>query len=182
MWETSLNSTKHPRPLPIWKKSADVKATAAGQQSLPTNPSAPFGPPDPWLSSRIHPLSAKTFPQPARSEAQPRGARPPTPLDAFLEMQLEKFPKTSGGGKKGVNSSPSKEGTTVFLRASTSPRGEPNRKKSVTSKSNFPREPPSSMVLLLERLEPASPWSTLEWRLSAEGGKKNKTTMIKLQL
>lgn len=83
------------------------------------------------------------------------------------------FPKL-GEEEKGVNSSPSKEGTTVFLRASTSPRGEPNRKKSVTSKSNFPREPPSSMVLLLERLEPASPWSTLEWRLSAEGEKKRK--------
>lgn len=59
-------------------------------------------------------------------------------------------------------SSPSSEGTTVFLSASTNPRGEPNRKKSATSKSNFPRDPPSSMVLLLERREPGSPRSTLE--------------------
>lgn len=65
-------------------------------------------------------------------------------------------------------SSPSNEGTTVFLSASTNPRGDPNRKKSVTSKSNFPKEPPSSMVLLLERLDPGSPWRTLEWRLKAE--------------
>ncbi len=60
----------------------------------------------------------------------------------------------------------SKEGTTVFLRARTRPSGEPKRKKSDTSKSNFPRAPPpSSMVLLLDRREPGSFLKTLECRL-----------------
>lgn len=61
---------------------------------------------------------------------------------------------------------PSKEGTTVFLRARTRPSGEPKRKKSDTSKSNFPRAPPpSSIVLLLDRREPGSFLKTLECRL-----------------
>lgn len=46
--------------------------------------------------------------------------------------------------------SPSSMGITVFRSARTKPRGEPNRKKSDTSKSNLPRELPSSMVLLLD--------------------------------
>ena len=56
---------------------------------------------------------------------------------------------------------------TVFRRASTSPRGEPNMKKSDTSNSNFPRAPASSMVLLLERRDTPSLRSTLECRLEA---------------
>lgn len=58
---------------------------------------------------------------------------------------------------------------TVFLRASTKPSGEPKRKKSDTSKSNFPREDPSSMVLLLDLREVVSLRKTLECKL---GGTK----------
>lgn len=54
---------------------------------------------------------------------------------------------------------------TVFLSASTKPSGEPNRKKSDTSKSNFPREPPSKKVLLLDLREAASFRKTLECKL-----------------
>lgn len=57
---------------------------------------------------------------------------------------------------------------TVFLRASTKPRGEPNRKKSDTSKSNFPTEPPSSIVLLLDLRETASFRKTLECKLEGQ--------------
>lgn len=57
---------------------------------------------------------------------------------------------------------------TVFLRARTKPNGEPNRKKSDTSKSNFPREPPSSMVLLLDLREAASFRKTLECKLEGQ--------------
>lgn len=60
---------------------------------------------------------------------------------------------------------PSSIGMTVFLRASTKPSGEPNRKKSDTSKSNFPRELPSSIVLLLDLRETASFRKTLECKL-----------------
>ena len=62
--------------------------------------------------------------------------------------------------------SPSREGMTVFLKARTSPRGHPQRKRSATSKSNLPTAPaPSSMVELLERRELGSFLSTLAWRL-----------------
>lgn len=60
---------------------------------------------------------------------------------------------------------PSSIGMTVFLRASTKPSGEPKRKKSDTSKSNFPREPPSNVVLLLNLREAASFRKTLECKL-----------------
>lgn len=83
MWETSLNSTKHPRPLP-----ADVKATAAGQQSLPMDPSARFRTARALTFITYSSASSQDFPRPARSEAQPPGTRPPTSPDAFLEMQL----------------------------------------------------------------------------------------------
>lgn len=59
-------------------------------------------------------------------------------------------------------------GITVFLRASTKPSGEPKRKKSDTSKSNFPREPPSSMVLLLDLREAVSFRRTLECKLERQ--------------
>lgn len=59
-------------------------------------------------------------------------------------------------------------GITVFLSARTKPRGEPNRKKSDTSKSNFPRELPSSMVLLLDLREAASLRKMLECKLQGE--------------
>lgn len=85
-------------------------------------------------------------------------------MNTIIINQSQTFAKGAQRGRKPF--SPSNEGTTVFLRASTNPRGEPKRKKSVTSKSNFPREPPSSMVLLLERRDPGSAWRTLEWRLS----------------
>lgn len=62
--------------------------------------------------------------------------------------------------------SPSREGTTVFLKARTSPSGHPKRKRSAISKSNLPRAPaPSSIVELLERQELGSFLSTLAWRL-----------------
>lgn len=62
--------------------------------------------------------------------------------------------------------SPSREGTTVFLKARTSPSGHPKRKRSAISKSNLPRAPaPSSIVELLERRELGSFLSTLAWRL-----------------
>lgn len=57
---------------------------------------------------------------------------------------------------------------TVFLRASTKPSGEPKRKKSDTSKSNFPREPPSSIVLLLDLRETVSFLRTLECKLEGQ--------------
>lgn len=67
--------------------------------------------------------------------------------------------------------SPSREGMTVFLKARTSPRGHPKRKRSATSKSNLPTAPaPSSMVELLERRELGSFLSTLAWRLQVRGG------------
>lgn len=59
-------------------------------------------------------------------------------------------------------------GMTVFLRASTKPSGEPKRKKSDTSKSNFPREPPSSIVLLLDLRETVSFLRTLECKLEGQ--------------
>lgn len=64
--------------------------------------------------------------------------------------------------------SPSSMGITVFLSARTKPRGDPNRKKSDTSKSNFPRELPSSMVLLLDLREAVSLRKMLECKLESE--------------
>lgn len=64
--------------------------------------------------------------------------------------------------------SPSSMGITVFLRARTKPRGDPNRKKSDTSKSNFPRELPSSMVLLLDLREAVSLRKMLACKLELE--------------
>lgn len=74
---------------------------------------------------------------------------------------------------KAWKSSPSNIGITVFLRASTKPSGEPKRKKSDTSKSNFPKEPPSSIVLLLDLRDAESFRKTLECKL--EGQHKNKS-------
>lgn len=59
-------------------------------------------------------------------------------------------------------------GITVFLSARTKPRGEPNRKKSDTSKSNFPRELPSSMVLLLDVRDAVSLRKMLECKLQGQ--------------
>lgn len=74
---------------------------------------------------------------------------------------------------------PSREGTTVFLRARTKPRGEPNRKKSDTSKSNLPRAPPpSSIVLLLDRREPGSFLKTLACKLHTHTTKKKHQKII----
>lgn len=69
-------------------------------------------------------------------------------------------------------------GMTVFLSASTRPSGDPNRKKSDTSKSNLPSEPPSSMVLLLDLREAASPRSTLECKLERHGVMRIPTIII----
>lgn len=59
----------------------------------------------------------------------------------------------------------SRAGMTVFRSARTRPRGEPKRKKSVISNSNFPIFPPSSIVELLDRLDPGSFLRTLECKL-----------------
>jgi len=57
---------------------------------------------------------------------------------------------------------------TVFRSARTRPKGEPKRKKSVISNSNFPIFPPSNIVELLDRLDPGSFLSTLECKLGQE--------------
>lgn len=43
---------------------------------------------------------SRDSPRPARSEAQPRGTRPPTSPDPFLEMQLAKISQNLGKRKK----------------------------------------------------------------------------------
>lgn len=62
----------------------------------------------------------------------------------------------------------SRAGITVFRSASTRPKGEPKRKKSVISKSNLPIFPPSSMVELLDLLDMGSFLRTLECKLGQE--------------
>lgn len=62
----------------------------------------------------------------------------------------------------------SRAGITVFRSASTRPKGEPKRKKSVISKSNFPIFPPSNIVELLDRLDVGSFLRTLECKLGQE--------------
>lgn len=68
----------------------------------------------------------------------------------------------------------SRAGMTVFRSARTRPKGEPKRKKSVISNSNFPIFPPSSIVELLDRLDPGSFLRTLECKLEQEQKIKTK--------
>lgn len=63
---------------------------------------------------------------------------------------------------------------TVFRSARTKPKGEPKRKKSVISNSNFPIFPPSNIVELLDRLDPGSFLRTLECKLGQEQKRKSK--------